>query len=30
MNTVDEKCVKDALESFDQSKIVWREYDVKS
>jgi superfamily II DNA or RNA helicase len=30
MNTVDEKWVKDALESFDQSKIVWREYDVKS
>ena len=29
-NTVDEKWVKDALESFDQSKIVWREYDVKS
>jgi superfamily II DNA or RNA helicase len=30
VNTVDEKWVKDALESFDQSKIVWREYDVKS
>lgn len=29
-NTVDEKWVTDALESFDQNKIVWREYDVKS
>lgn len=27
-NTVDEKWVKEALEDFDQSKIVWRDYDI--
>ena len=28
-DTVDEKWVKEALESFDQSKIVWKDYGVK-
>jgi len=27
-NTVDEKWVKDALEDFDQNKIVWRNYSI--
>ena len=27
--TVDEKWVKEALESFDQSKIIWKDYGVK-
>jgi len=30
MNTVDEKWVKEALEDFDQSKIVWRKYTMQS
>jgi superfamily II DNA or RNA helicase len=29
MDTVDEKWVKEALEGFDQSKIMWRNFDVK-
>jgi len=29
MGTVDEKWVKEALEGFDQDKIVWRNYDLK-
>lgn len=29
MGTVDEKWVKDALEGFDQSKILWKNYGVK-
>jgi superfamily II DNA or RNA helicase len=29
MDTVDEKWVRDALEGFDQSKIMWRNFDVK-
>ena len=28
-NTIDEKWVKDALESFDQSKITWKDFNVK-
>jgi len=28
MNTIDEKWVKDALEGFDQSKILWKDYKV--
>jgi superfamily II DNA or RNA helicase len=28
MNTVDEKWVKEALEGFDQSKILWKDYNV--
>jgi len=28
MNTVDEKWVKEALESFDQSKIVWKDFNI--
>jgi len=27
-NTVDERWVKEALEDFDQNKIVWRSYDI--
>ena len=27
-DTVDEKWVKDALEGFDQSKIVWKNFNV--
>jgi superfamily II DNA or RNA helicase len=30
VNTVDEKWVKDALEDFNQSKIVWRSYSLQS
>jgi superfamily II DNA or RNA helicase len=30
INTVDEKWVKDALEDFDQSKIVWRSYSLQT
>ena len=29
MGTVDEKWVKEALEGFDQSKIIWKDYGVK-
>jgi superfamily II DNA or RNA helicase len=29
MDTVDEKWVKEALENFDQSKIIWKDYGVK-
>jgi hypothetical protein len=29
MGTVDEKWVKDALEGFDQSKILWKNYGLK-
>jgi superfamily II DNA or RNA helicase len=29
MDTVDEKWVKEALEGFDQSKIMWKNFDVK-
>jgi hypothetical protein len=29
MGTVDEKWVKEALESFDQSKILWHNYGIK-
>jgi hypothetical protein len=28
MDTVDQKWVKEALENFDQSKIVWKDYGV--
>jgi superfamily II DNA or RNA helicase len=28
-DTVDEKWVKDALEGFDQSKIVWKNFNIK-
>jgi hypothetical protein len=28
MNTVDEKWVKEALEDFDQTKIVWKNYNI--
>jgi hypothetical protein len=28
MNTIDEKWVKEALEGFDQSKILWKDYRV--
>jgi hypothetical protein len=28
MDTVDEKWVKDALEGFDQSKIMWKNFNV--
>jgi superfamily II DNA or RNA helicase len=30
VNTVDEKWVKDALEDFNQSKIVWRSYNLQT
>jgi len=29
MNTIDEKWVKEALENFDQSKIMWKDFGVK-
>jgi hypothetical protein len=28
MNTVDEKWVKEALEDFDQTKIIWKNYNI--
>jgi hypothetical protein len=28
IDTVDEKWVKDALENFDQTKIVWKDFGV--
>ena len=30
MNTIDEKWVKDALEGFNQNKIVWRNYNLQA
>jgi hypothetical protein len=29
MGTVDERWVKEALETFDQSKILWKDYGIK-
>ena len=29
MNTIDEKWVKEALEEFDQSKVIWKDFGVK-
>jgi hypothetical protein len=29
MDTVDEKWVKEALEGFDQNKILWKNYGLK-
>jgi hypothetical protein len=29
MDTVDEKWVKEALEGFDQTKVVWKDFRVK-
>ncbi len=29
MGTVDEKWVKEALEGFDQSKVLWKNYGIK-
>jgi hypothetical protein len=28
MNSIDEKWVKDSLEGFDQSKVLWKDYKV--
>ena len=28
MDTIDEKWVKEALENFDQSKIVWKDFNI--
>jgi hypothetical protein len=28
MDTVDEKWVKEALEDFDQTKIVWKKFNI--
>jgi hypothetical protein len=29
MGTVDEKWVKEALEGFDQTKILWKDFNIK-
>jgi hypothetical protein len=28
MDTIDEKWVKEALENFDQTKIIWKDFNI--